>query len=128
MMSYSELVKLDSFSERLKYLQLLDNNVSSPRHISMPFYKSDLWKTIRRQIIDRDMGFDLGVFGVYIDGPMYVHHINPIDENDIIHRTKKLTDFENLITVSGNTHNTIHYNQREKDIWVERTPGDTKLW
>jgi hypothetical protein len=128
MRSYSELIRLSSFTERLEYLKLLDNNVTSPRHMSAAFYKSDTWKMLRRQIIDRDMGFDLGVFGVYVDGPMLVHHINPVNESDIIHQTKKLLDPENLITSSGNTHNLIHYNKIEKEQWVERTPGDTKLW
>lgn len=128
MRSYSELIQLDSFEERLTYLKLLDNNIKSPRHMSMAFYKSNLWKSVRKQIIDRDMGFDLGVFGVYIEGPMFVHHINPIDENDILYQTKKLLDPENLITTSDNTHNLIHYNKVEKEQWVERTPGDTKLW
>lgn len=126
--SYSELIQLSNFSERLAYLKLLDNNVASPRHMSAGFYKSTTWKTIRQQIIDRDLGFDLGMFGVYIEGPMLVHHINPITEYDITHQTKKLLDPENLITTSGNTHNLIHYNVKEKETWVERKPGDTKLW
>lgn len=128
MKSYSELVKLTSFSERLNYLKLLDNNVTSPRHMSADFYKSYSWRQLRKSIIERDLGFDLGVFGVYIDGNVYIHHINPIDETDIIFQTNKLLDPENLITVSGNTHNLIHYNKMAKTIWVERTPGDTKLW
>lgn len=128
MRTYSELMKLESFSERLNYLKLLDNNVTSPRHMSRGFYQSDEWKFLRKEILKRDLGFDLGVFGVYIDGPMYIHHINPIDENDIRLRTRKLLDPENLITTSGNTHNLIHYNKKEKEVWVERRPGDTKLW
>jgi 5-methylcytosine-specific restriction endonuclease McrA len=126
--SYSELIQIPSFAERLNYLKLLDNNVTSPRHMSAQFYQSRTWKTIRQMIIDRDFGFDLGVFGVYIEGPILVHHINPIDESDIMHQTKKLLDPENLISVSGNTHNLIHYNKKEKEKWVERKPGDTKLW
>ena len=128
MKTYSELILLPSFSERLEYLKLLDNNATSPRHISEQFYKSHVWRTIRKQIIDGDLGFGLGVPGVYIDGTMLVHHINPIDENDIILQTRKLLDPENLITTSLNTHNLIHYNQDVKETWVERTPGDTKLW
>jgi hypothetical protein len=128
MRNYSELITINSFSDRLDYLKLLDNNATSPRHMSMPFYKSNTWQILRRMIIDRDLGFDLGVFGVYIDGPKFVHHINPINESDIIYQTSKLLDPENLITVSGNTHNLIHYNQVEKEQWIERTPGDTKLW
>jgi 5-methylcytosine-specific restriction endonuclease McrA len=128
MKSYSELIKLNSFAERLEYLKLWDNNATSPRHMSAGFYQSTTWKTLRRKIIDRDLGFDLGLFGVYIDGQMLVHHINPINESDIVYQTKKLLDPENLITVSKNTHNLIHYNRKEKEQWVERKPGDTKLW
>lgn len=128
MRSYSELVKLPSYEERLNYLKLLDNNATSPRHMSEQFYKSHAWRTLRKQIIDRDLGYDLGVTGVYIDGTVIVHHINPIDENDIIFKTSKLLDPENLIATSVKTHNKIHYNQEERDVWVERTPGDTKLW
>lgn len=128
MKCYSELILIPSFSERLSYLQLFDNNATSPRHMSSGFYSSKTWKHLRKTIIDRDLGFDLGVFGVYIDGPMLVHHINPINEHDIRYQTDKLLDPENLITVSGITHNRIHYNKVEKETWVERKPGDTKLW
>lgn len=128
MRSYSELIELKSFEERLEYLKLLDNNATSPRHMSMGFYKSHLWQTVRKMIIDRDMGFDLGVFGVYITDNMLVHHINPINENDIMYQTQKLLDPENLITTSNHTHNLIHYNKIEKEQWIERTAGDTKLW
>lgn len=128
MKSYSEMMSFDSFEDRLNYLKLLDNNATSPRHMSMPFYQSYIWKEVRRAIIDRDLGFDLGVFGVYIDGPMFVHHINPINENDIIYRTDRLLNPENLITTSDHTHKLIHYNVQEKEVYVERRPGDTKLW
>jgi hypothetical protein len=126
--SYSELILLHTFSERLEYLKLLDNNVESPRHMSGSFFKSTLWLTTRQKVIDRDLGFDLGVFGVYIEGPMYVHHINPINELDIRQLSPKVLDPENLITLSIDTHNTIHYKRVEKERWVERRPGDTKLW
>lgn len=128
MKNYSELIIIPTFVERLEYLKLWDNNATSPRNISGDFYNSTLWKSVRQSIIDRDLGFDLGIFGVYIEGPMFVHHINPIDESDIIYRTRRLLDPENLITSSLNTHNAIHYKQEVKDIWVERVPGDTKLW
>lgn len=126
--SYSEMLEFESFDERLEYLKLLDNNVLSPRHMSIQFYKSHLWKVTRQSIIDRDLGFDLGVFGVYVNGGIIVHHINPIDEFDIIHQTDKLLDPENLITTSIDTHNRIHYNRNEKVEWTERTPRDTILW
>lgn len=128
MKSYSELIELQTYEDRLEYLKLLDNNVTSPRHMSESFYKSNLWLDLRRSIIDRDLGFDLGVFGVYITGNRIVHHINPITEHDILYMTPKLLDPENLITTSGHTHNLIHYNVKEKEVWTPRTPGDTKLW
>lgn len=96
--------------------------------MSMRFYKSKMWEATRDYIIERDLGFDLGVFGVYIEGPVYVHHINPITEHDIIYLTNKLLDPENLITTSRDTHNSIHYKTTKKETWVERTPGDTILW
>ncbi len=128
MKSYSELILLDTFQERLEYLKLLDNNATSPRHMSEAFYKSHAWRSLRKQIIDRDLGFDLAVTGVYIPDIMIVHHINPINESDIVYQTSKLYDPENLITTSLDTHNLIHYNQEVKEAWIERTPGDTKLW
>ena len=128
MRSYTELIKLEDYNDRLEYLKLLDNNATSPRHMSEQFYKSNLWKHVRQTIIDRDLGFDLGIFGLYIDGVKMVHHINPINESDIIYQTSRLLDPENLITTSIGTHNKIHYNTEEREVWTERTPGDTKLW
>lgn len=125
--SYSEVVQFQDYHNRLEYLKLLDNNATSPRHISGEFYRSDLWKAIRADIIKRDCRFDLGIFGLYIDGPVYVHHINPIDEQDIINMTQKLLSYDNLICTSLNTHNAIHYKQ-QIDEYVERRPGDTKPW
>jgi|SRR5699024_6319092 len=129
MKTYTDLITIDNFNDRLEYLMVLDNNALSPRHMSMNFYKSNSWLTIRDLVIERDMGFDLGMFGVYIDGNVYVHHINPIEESDIVYGTKRLLDMDNLITVSHKTHNIIHYGHpKEEDKWVERTPGDTILW
>ena len=126
--SYEELVQIPDFNSRLEYLKLLDNNVDSPRGISGDYFRSDHWrKVIRKQVMDRDRRFDLGVFGVYIDGPVYVHHINPITDYDIIHMTSKVTDLNNLISTSLTTHNSIHYKAPD-DPYVERCPGDTKLW
>lgn len=127
MKSYSEMLQFDSFEERLDYLKLLDNNATSPRHMSMSFYKSHAWQAVRNHVIQRDLGFDLGVFGVYADD-IIVHHINPINESDIVMFTSRLLDPENLITTSKKTHNLIHYNVKPKEVYVERRPGDTKEW
>lgn len=126
--SYSELILLPDYQTRLEYLKLLDNNATSPRSVSLEFFVSDYWKRIRKMVIDRDARFDLGIFGLYIDGPVYVHHINPITKEDIFYRTNKLTDLDNLITTSLDTHNAIHYKHRIDDPYIERRPGDTILW
>lgn len=125
--SYKEILSVSSYLERLEYLQLGDNNVDSPKHMSNEFYTSKPWRLFRQSILERDLGFDLGVFNVDIPGIAIVHHINPITEYDIIHSTRKLMDPNNVITTSIETHNKIHYNKKEI-LLVERKPGDTKLW
>ena len=121
------MVKFESYNERLDYLMLMDNNVDSPRHMSMTFYKSKAWRETRLSIIHRDMGFDLGVFGIWIRGRIIVHHINPITEEDILSNSWKLYDPENLISTSEETSNIIHYGEKFEP-YVERTAGDTKPW
>ena len=101
------------------------------RALNQSFYQSDIWKEIRRFVITRDLGCDLGVYGNEIQGAVYVHHMNPITPEDIINKTDILVDPNYLITVSMGTHNAIHYGDRR---WVEnhepiiRLPGDTCPW
>lgn len=128
MRSYSEVILLDSYKERLEYLKLADNNYDNPsRDLTQTLFQSQAWRQVRLQIINRDLAFDLGVFGLYIYDRVIVHHINPITINDIVNETKALFDPENLITTSLDTHNRIHYSIKE-DPTVERRPGDTILW
>lgn len=127
MSNYSELISYKTYGDRLKYLQEKAINHESPRHMSNKFYKSPMWLHLRDQIIKRDLGCDIGVFGVYIDGPLLVHHIDPLTEQDISQLSSKCLSPENLITVSEMTHNKIHYAKQEENI-KERKPGDTKLW
>lgn len=126
---YSEVIKLATFAERLEYLLLTGVSVESPRDISEAFYKSRMWKAVREDIAKRDLGCDLGVFGIYIYGSIYVHHINPITQKDIENNVfRKLYDPENLICTSLDTHNIIHYRKEIETTYVDRSPGDTKLW
>lgn len=126
MVTYSELIKHNSYEDRLRLLILNDYNYNSPREGLDNFYKSYAWLSVRREVIKRDLGFDLGVIGVSIEGKVIVHHIDPVTPEDIINNHPKLLDMENLITVSLKTHNIIHYGEVETPI--ERRPGDTKLW
>lgn len=107
---------------------LLDYNQGSPRSSSMTFYKSSAWRQVRQQVLVRDMWSDLGVPGVVISKKLLVHHINPIQERDLIEYTEKLLNLDNLITVSVETHNILHYGQKKEDPYVDRQQGDTILW
>ena len=125
--TYGDMIKLSSYHERLEYLKVLDMVYDSPRFLMTDFFNTYRWRTIRRQVLDRDGRFDLGIFGLYIDGPAIVHHIVPITIEDIETDSPLLTDMNNLITVSLETHNATHY-KKQKEEFVERRPGDTKLW
>lgn len=134
MLSYSELIKIPTFAERLKYLKL-SNKVGEEtfgveRYLNQKFYRSWEWKHIRQQVIVRDMGCDLGVPGVEIDGLIIIHHMNPISPKDIVYGTALLMDPEYLICVSKKTHNAIHYGYAETiaEEPIERKPNDTCPW
>lgn len=125
--SYSELMRLKTFSERLEYLRLKDVRYDSPRDISYEFFKSRMWINFAKTIRQRDLGFDLAIDGIDIPGKAIVHHINPVTEIDILELRPMLMDPENVITTSTSTHNYIHYG-RKIVTPPERKPGDTKLW
>lgn len=132
--SYSELIKLKTFKERLNYL-MLDGVVGeilfgSRRHLNQVFYKSKEWKDCRREIILRDNGCDLACDGYEINGRILVHHINPLFAEDILLRSPKLFDPENLITISHRTHEAITYGSKDFILTmpVERKKNDTCLW
>lgn len=132
--TYTEMCSLPTFEERFRYLQLNgavgSATFGSARYLNQALYKSDLWKRTKRKIILRDNGCDLGIEGREIMDNVYVHHINPITPEDIINRNPIVFDPENLVTVSLNTHNAIHYSS--EDILVklpeERRPNDTCPW
>lgn len=125
--SYSGMAKLETYGDRLRYLHIGDNNVPSPRSISHPFYKSTLWQHLRHDCILRDSASDLGIQGLFIPSHIIVHHINPLTLEDLEYLSEKCYDMDNLVCVSPETHNMIHYRKTFNDP-VERQPGDTKLW
>lgn len=133
--TYSDLCKFDSFKDRFKYLSL-DGTVAEEtfgfdRYLNQQFYKSGDWKRIRKQVIVRDMGYDLGLSGYDIIGKIIVHHMNPIAIRDLYNLTDFLLNPEYLICVSHNTHNAIHYGDESLltlEAPIERKPNDTCLW
>lgn len=132
--TYSELITIPTFEERFKYLQLNarvgQDTFGFDRYINQSFYRSREWKRIRDQIILRDNGCDLGLDGYEIYGRIYIHHMNPILANDIIHQSEFLLNPEYLICTTHNTHNAIHYGDESLLITapIERKPNDTCPW
>lgn len=131
---YSELILLPTFIERYRYLRLGDKvgdvTFGSNRYFNQKFYTSDEWRSVRRNIILRDDGCDLGIKGRPIAGKIYIHHIIPITIDDIRNFSDILFDPENLICVSKNTHDAIHYGDESllETEPVERRKNDTCPW
>lgn len=100
------------------------------RWLNQQFYDSREWKDARQRVIARDMGCDLGVEGYEISHNLIIHHINPLTPDDILSGSELLIDPDNLITTTQRTHNAIHFGDRSllPDPFVERKPGDTRLW
>lgn len=133
--TYSELIQLGSFEDRLNYLKLNgdvgDETFGFDRYLNQKFYKSAEWKQIRDKVILRDMGCDLACRDFPIGGTIIVHHMNPMSIEDLRSNPGILLDPEFLVCVSLETHNIIHYgdgNNNNYKIMVERKPNDTKLW
>lgn len=133
--SYEELSKLKSFEERFNYLKLYDNFVGEDvfggrRFLNQKVYRSKEWKNLRKYIITRDNGCDLGVAGYDIYDSIYIHHINPITKEDVMVWSPDIFDPNFLICVSFDTHNAIHFgNDCNLNISPTiRKPNDTVPW
>ena len=131
---YSELIRIPSFAERFEYLSLGGSvgraTFGHERYLNQRFYTSREWKRVRRNVIARDLGLDLGVEGFEIHDRILVHHMNPMSVSEVEHGSIDILNPEYLITTQHNTHNAIHYGDISllpKDP-VERRPGDTRLW
>ena len=132
--TYVELSQFDTFEERYRYLRLRgvlgEATFGFDRWLNQRFYKSSEWLSVRKQIIIRDNGCDLGIPGYEIHSGLIVHHMNPVSINDITHGTRDIIDPNFLITTSLRTHNAIHYG--DENLLprgpVVRKKGDTKLW
>lgn len=135
--TYSEMMKLKTYEERLEYLQDIkpvgEETFGFDRVLNQALYqRSPEWKKVRQEVIIRDQGCDLAVEGEDIHDMIIVHHMNPITEEDIIQHNPAIFDPEELVCTSPRTHRKIHYGDAEKDVrslqTLERSPGDTKLW
>ena len=132
--SYSDLRRLVTFEDRYDYLQLRGEvgrtTFGFDRYLNQRFYTSREWKSVRNQVIARDEGLDLGVAGYEIYDRIIIHHMNPMTADHIQHGDDDILDPEFLITTTHDTHNAIHYGDRNllRQPLVDRHRGDTKLW
>lgn len=137
--TYSELIQLPTYRERFEYLKL-DGIIGEDtfgkygrRFYNQRFYKSPEWRRIKRQIILRDNACDMGIPEYELtNNRIYIHHMNPITDEDIINRTPYLINPEFLICVSFETHNAIHFGdfnvtRMAKDP-AQRYPNDQCPW
>ena len=132
--TYSELITIPTFIERYRYLKLGGSvgkeTFGFDRYLNQTLYRSPEWKRFRRDMILRDNGMDLACDEYEIVGKVLVHHIDPLTIQDVIRRDPKIFDTENVICVSMNTHNAIHYGD-ESLLMIEpvvRTKNDTCPW
>lgn len=132
--TYSELITFSTFEDRFEYLQLKgivgQETFGFDRYLNQILYNSKEWKSLRNKIIVRDNGCDLALDGFEIYGRILIHHINPITIDDVIKRRGIVFDPENLICVTHNTHNAIHYGDKSLLITgpIERRANDTCPW
>lgn len=134
MRTYSELCALSTFEERFRYLRLSGTvgreTFGFDRYLNQRFYSSAEWKRVRRDVIIRDNGCDLGILDRSIGGKILIHHMNPISNEDLLNQSDALMNPEYLICVSHGTHNAIHYGDESLLVTVppERKPNDTCPW
>lgn len=132
--TYSEMILLPTFIERFRYLQIGGKvgaeTFGYDRYLNQTLYRTAEWKRFRREVIIRDNGYDLGCDDREIYGKILVHHINPITADDIINRHSNVFNLDNVICVSLDTHNAIHYGDEELLMLgpIERTKNDTCPW
>lgn len=94
-------------------------------------YNSPQWRKIRQQVIIRDNGCDLAIEDRPIFDKILIHHINPITIKQVTEHDPMIFDLNNLVCVSYNTHEAIHFSNEQILIPsepVKRFKGDTKLW
>lgn len=131
---YSELINIETFEDRFDYLKLGGEvgveTFGFDRYLNQAFYTSHEWRSIRHFVLLRDNGCDLGVYGFEIHVSPLIHHMNPVDREDLLNKEDWILDPDFLITTSKRTHNAIHYGAPSPypKVVSERVRGDTRLW
>lgn len=132
--TYSELIRFKTLEERYRYLRIGgrvgEETFGFDRWMNQVFYKDPRWRDIRDEVITRDNGCDLGLEGYDIHGKIFVHHMNPVTKDDILHNFDSLLNPEFLISTSKRTHDAIHYGNEDllPQSPIIRTRNDTCPW
>lgn len=139
MRSYNELITLSSFEERFNYLRCTskigDDTFGNDRWLNQKLYTSLQWRNFRNKIIVRDNGCDMALKDYMIPNGeiIIIHHLNPITVYDIINRSDKIFDEDNVVCVRHSTHEAIHYGDLStmgiiKGLDGERFQNDMAPW
>lgn len=132
--TYSELMSIPTYEERLEYLRLNgkpgEMTFGGSRYLNQRLYHGPEWGRVRRDIILRDNGCDLGDPDRPIAGKILIHHLEPITIEDLRNGATNVFDPENLICVSYDTHNDIHFGFKSlaPPVVYERRENDTVPW
>ena len=133
--TYSELIKIQSFEERFEYCKITSvigqQTFGFDRYINQVLYqRNPRWLRLRRDLIIRDNGCDLAHPDYPVNKRIILHHLNPITEDDIVNERSIVFDPENLVCVSHNTHNAIHYGSADllPKGEIQRLPNDMCPW
>lgn len=133
--TYEELIAIPRYKDRYEYLRITGSvgleTFGSDRLLNQTLYHSSEWQQFRHHVIVRDNGCDLAHPDFQINGRIIIHHLNPLTVEQVKNRDPLIFDMNNVVCVSHQTHNAIHYGDetqiREEQL-IERRPGDTKLW
>ena len=132
--SWDELGKIQTFEGRIEYLRTY-STVGEPtfgydRWINQRFYRSEEYKRLRRKIVAKQNGWDLGIEGYPLPEIFILHHMNPITVEDIINGSEFVWDPKYLVCVSPATHRAIHYQESKNrlPLIAQRSPNDTSPW
>lgn len=132
--SYRNLILLPTIEERYEYLKIQgavgEETFGFDRYLNQGFYQSSEWRRVRFKVIGRDEACDMATPGYPIGGRVIIHHINPISPEDIENGSDILFDLDNLICVSENTHQAIHFGDASllPAEPIVRTVNDTCPW
>lgn len=132
--TYTELERLPSLVERFEYLKLQgevgQETFGFDRYINQRFYRSFEWLRTRDEVIIRDHGCDLGDHNYEIKGRILIHHMNPVNRQDLEDDPDRVLDPNFLVCVSLTTHNAIHFSDKTllPTLPITRSKYDTCPW